>query len=139
MTLRVLIVALALYVLVDGVIALTSAFKDSSDLTTRSTRVIEGAAGIIAGLIVLFWPDLTSQLLLYFIAGWALVTGVSKLVAAARHNDLLMMITGGISVLFGLLILPIGGDAVSAVQFIAVFAIIYGFLMLVKGFQLRTQ
>lgn len=138
--LRILIVAFGLFALVDGVLAIVGTFRTAPrQRAPRWSRLVEGAAGIIVGLLVLFWPGLTSVLLLYVIAGWAIVTGILKIVAAVPQEDILQMAIGAVAVLFGLLLIVIDGGATEALQIIAVFAIIYGFLLLLNGFRLRAQ
>jgi uncharacterized membrane protein HdeD (DUF308 family) len=92
-----------------------------------------------------FWPDLTAVVLLYFIAAWALFSGVMEIIAAVRirrmiENEWVMILNGILSVLFGLVlfVLPEAG-ALSPIGLIGIFAIIIGILLLILGFRLRKM
>jgi len=41
----------------------------------RFWLVLQGIAGIVIGVITFAWPDVTTLVLLAFIAAWAIVTG----------------------------------------------------------------
>ena len=51
--------------------------------------LLQGVAGIAAGAATLVWPGITALVLLYVIAGWALVTGLFEVVAAVRLREVL--------------------------------------------------
>ena len=46
--------------------------------------LIEGAIGIIAGILTFGWPAITALVLLYVIAFWAIFTGIFEIVAGIR-------------------------------------------------------
>src|SRR5436309_1161366 len=96
-TLTVLVLLFGAYSLVNGVLALASAFRTRHD--HRWGLLLEGLAGIAAGLVTLFMPGLTALVLLYIIAAWALLTGVLQLVAAVRlrkviHDEWWLILSG---------------------------------------------
>jgi uncharacterized membrane protein HdeD (DUF308 family) len=82
--------------------------------------------------------------LLYVIAFWAIVTGVMEILAAISlrreiDNEWLMILGGGISVLFGVIlaVLP-GAGLLSLTWLIGAFALIFGVAFIVLGFRVRT-
>lgn len=138
-TLRLLVVIFGIYALVDGIFAIVSTIRAIQQRTQWWSHLLEGIVGIVVGLLVLFWPGITAVLLLYLIAAWAIITGIFKIVAAIPSTDWLMIASGGVSVLFGLLLIAVSDrGALAVVQIIAVYAQVFGFLQLVNGFQLRT-
>jgi uncharacterized membrane protein HdeD (DUF308 family) len=140
-TLAVLVLLFGAYALVDGVLALISAFRTGHD--HRWLLVIEGIVGILAGVVTFALPGLTALVLVYIIAVWALITGVLELVAAVRlrrviENEWWMIVSGIASVIFGiaLLVAP-GAGALALIWVIAVYAIIFGVVLLGLAFRLR--
>ena len=82
--------------------------------------------------------------MLYVIAFWAIVTGVMEILAAISlrreiDNEWLMILGGGISVLFGVIlaVLP-GAGLLSLTWLIGAFALIFGVAFIVLGFRVRT-
>src|SRR5687768_5599793 len=71
LVLTVLAVLFGIYALVDGAITFVPALRSPDRGTQRSLPLVEGAVGIVAGLVALLWPGLTASGLVYVIAGWA--------------------------------------------------------------------
>ena len=77
------------------------------------------------------------------IACWALVTGVFQIAAAIRFrrvipNEWMLILSGLLSVVFGVLMLARpGAGALAVVWLIGGYATLYGVLMLAVGFRLR--
>src|ERR671914_272599 len=94
------------YALVDGVFAIVGIFGGTRGGTPRWLLLIEGVAGILAGLNAFVLPGLTAILLLYLIAAWAVVTGIFEIATAIRLRKEIRgewaVIAGGVlSVIFG--------------------------------------
>ena len=83
LTLTVLVLFWGAYALVDGVLALAAAMRTLHD--QRWGLVLEGVAGVGAGLVNFFYPDLTALVLVYIIAAWAVITGVLELFVEAQR------------------------------------------------------
>jgi uncharacterized membrane protein HdeD (DUF308 family) len=48
----------------------------------------EGVLGVLAGLVVFFWPGMTALVLLFLISAWAILTGLLKVFTVYnRHLD----------------------------------------------------
>jgi uncharacterized membrane protein HdeD (DUF308 family) len=142
-TLAALVLLWGAYALVDGVLAVVSAMRAGQD--HRLLLMLEGLAGIGAGIVTFVWPGLTAMALLYIIAAWALVTGVFELVSAIRlrkviQNEWLLALSGVASVLFGIiLIVAPGAGALALIGLIGAYAIIFGVLLLALALQLRAR
>lgn len=143
-TLRVLVMLLGAYLLVDGAFGALGAFKDRSHHRQWWILLLEGVAGIVAGIVALFWPGITALALLYLFAAWALVTGVLEIVAAVRlreeiKGEWLLAVSGIASILFAIIaaIRP-GAGAVALVWLIAIYAIVFGALLIILGLRLRS-
>lgn len=141
LTVGILVALFGAYAIVDGAFAIASAFR--ADDTDRWWHVLEGVLGLAVGLIAWVWPGLTALSLLYFIAAWALVTGVIEIIAAIRlrraiTNEWLLVLSGVLSVLFGILLLfrP-RSSAIALVVVIGIYAIIFGVMLLGLALRLR--
>lgn len=140
-TLAVLILFWGAYALVDGILALVSAFRTGQD--HRWALMIEGVVGIAAGIATFVWPGLTALVLVYIIAAWALMTGVLELIAAFRlrrviTNEWWLVVTGIVSVLFGIALLASpGAGALALIWLIGAYALIFGVLLLGLAYRLR--
>ena len=100
-------------------------------------------AGVLAGLAAFAAPALTALVMLYVIAGWAIVTGVLEITAAARlrrqiTGESLMMLSGGLSIAFGVLVMlaPRAG-ALAVVLLIGAYAFSSGVVLVALGVRLR--
>jgi uncharacterized membrane protein HdeD (DUF308 family) len=142
-TLAVLILFFAAYATVDGVLALCAATRSRGQHVWAS--VLEGIVGIAAGLIAFFWPGpgITAPALLIVIPVWAIVTGVMEVIAAVelRHaikNEWALILSGALSVVFGvLLLIQPGAGALALVCLIGGYAVIFGIFMLALAWRLR--
>jgi uncharacterized membrane protein HdeD (DUF308 family) len=143
-TVLVLVLLFGAYVLVDGLSALASAFVGGRSAGRRTWLIVEGVLGVLFGLVTLIWPDVTTLVLLWLIAAWALVTGFVEILLAVRlrqeiRGEWLLGLSGALSILFGLLLAfwPATG-AVALVVLIGVFAVIYGIVLIALSLRLRT-
>ena len=142
-TLVVLILLYGAYALADGVMAVIWALAGRRDGPFPWSVFLAGLAAIAAGLVTILWPGVTALVLLYLIAGWAIVRGVFEVVAAIQlrreltHEWLLAGI-GVLSILFGLaLIVAPGAGALVVIWWIGAFALVAGIMMVSLGFRLK--
>jgi uncharacterized membrane protein HdeD (DUF308 family) len=142
-TLVVLILLYGAYALADGVMAVLWAVAGRRDGPFPWGVFLAGLAAIAAGLVTILWPGVTALVLLYLIAGWAIVRGVFEVVAAIQlrreltHEWLLAGI-GVLSILFGVaLIVAPGAGALVVIWWIGAFALVAGIMMVSLGFRLK--
>ncbi|UPL48831.1 HdeD family acid-resistance protein [Hymenobacter sublimis] len=145
LTLLVLITLFGAYCLVNGVLTLITAFRGGRNQPRWWALVLEGAVSLVAGAVTLAWPDLTSLVLLYVVAIWALVTGLLQIGSAIRlrkhiTGEWVLMAGGLLSVLFGLILMtrPIAGALVIA-WWVGAYAFAFGILLAILAFRLRRQ
>lgn len=138
-----LVLLFGAYALVDGVFLIVASIGGRDGDDRWWVGLLQGIAGVVAGILTLVWPDITALVLLYFIAAWALITGVLEIVIAIQYRralegEWLMALAGIASILFGLLlfIFPRSG-ALSLIWLIGLYAIFFGVLLLLLGFRLR--
>jgi uncharacterized membrane protein HdeD (DUF308 family) len=145
LVLTVLALLFGIYAAVDGVITFVPALRSQERGARRTLPLAEGAVGIVAGLVAILWPGLTSSGLVYVIAGWALVTGVLKILTAILlraevENGWLLAGSGALSALFGVLLIVLAGsDVPFLAPFIGVFAVVVGLALIVFAIRLRER
>jgi uncharacterized membrane protein HdeD (DUF308 family) len=145
LVLTVLALLFGVYAAVDGAITFVPALRSPDRGARRTLPLAEGAVGIIAGLVALLWPGLTVSGLVYVIAGWAVVTGVLKILTAILlraevENGWLLAGSGALSVLFGIVLAALAGsDVPFLAPFIGGFAVIVGLALIVFAFRLRER
>jgi uncharacterized membrane protein HdeD (DUF308 family) len=145
LVLTVLALLFGIYAAVDGVITLVPALRTPDRGPQRTLPLAEGAVGIIAGLVAVFWPGLTVSGLVYVIAGWAVATGVLKilttvLLRARVENGWLLAGSGALSALFGILLVALSrSDVPFLAPFIGGFAVVVGLALIVFAFRLRER
>lgn len=140
-----LVLLFGAYALVDGIFAVIAGIKSYGENKRWWVVLLGGVVGILVGILTFFWPGTTAFVLLYFIAAWAIITGVLDIVAAIElrkviTNEWAWGLGGLASAIFGvLLILFPGAGALSVVWLIGIYAIIAGIFFIALGFRLRSH
>lgn len=137
-----LVLVFGAYAIADGVLALLLASRHLAQ--PRGWLIARGLASIAAGLIALLMPGLTAFALLMVIAAWAIVSGVSEIVAAVKlrrqiEHEWLLGAEGVLSVVFGalLLIAPLVGAIVIGL-WVGAYALVLGGMLIATAFRLRS-
>jgi uncharacterized membrane protein HdeD (DUF308 family)/sporulation protein YlmC with PRC-barrel domain len=145
-TLFVLVLLFGAYMLVDGIFAIVAAVRAAGREARWWLLLIEGVLGVLAGLVAAFWPDLTALALLYFIAAWAIVSGILEIAGAIRlrreiEGEWALGLSGALSLLFGVLlvVIPAPAGLLSLVWLIGAYALAFGVLLLVLAFRIRKE
>src|SRR5918994_2427149 len=145
LVLAVLIVLFGAYALVDGVLAVIAAFRSSGHGMRRPLLLIEGAIGILFGILALFWPGLTALALLYIIAFWAILSGIARIVMAVMlrreiENEWSIALSGVLSVILGIVLIFLPGAGLLAyVWLIGILALALGIILIFYAFRVRGQ
>lgn len=143
LTIAVLIILFAAYALVDGIFNVIGSIRAAERGTRWWPLLLEGIAGIVAGLIAFFLPGLTAVALVFLIAAWAIVTGIFEIIAAIqlRHaieNEWLLGLSGIVSLAFAILLIARpGAGALAIVWIIGAYAIIFGLILLALAYRLH--
>jgi len=145
-TLWALILLFGAYMLVDGVFAIVAAVRVAGEAARWWLLLVEGILGVLAGIVAFVWPGLTALALLYFVAAWAIVTGIFEIVGAIRlrreiEGEWALILGGALSVLFGVLLVAVGPGVglLSLVWLIGVYAVAFGVLLLILAFRVRNE
>ena len=144
MTLLTLVLFYGAYALIDGVLAIVAAIMGGT-LLPRWWLAVVGLLGIAAGILTFMMPGLTTIVLLYLIAGWAIATGVFQIVGAIRlrkeiDNEWFLILAGIVSVLFGVgMFVAPGAGALALVTVIGIYALFFGVLLVALSFRLKKH
>ena len=131
------------YALVDGIAALWSWWQARDRGNAMWQVILIGLLGIAAGIFTFVWPGITAIALLLLIAVWAIANGVFQIAAAIRlrkeiTNEWLLILSGVLSVAFGvMMILSPGAGVLAVLWVIGAFAVAYGVLLILFAFKLR--
>ena len=131
------------FALVDGIGNIVTAIGGRQENEDWWLLLLAGLCGIGAGVLTFFIPELTALAVLFYIATWAIATGLLQIVAAFRlrkeiEGEFWLALSGLVSIAFGLLLMARpGAGALSVVWLIAGFAIAFGVTLIVLAFKVR--
>ncbi len=121
------------YAIADGVFALGAAVSSKGgEIAPRWWLALIGLAGILAGLLAFVWPAITAQVLLVFIASWAILTGALQIWGAIQLRkeidvEWMLVLSGLLSIALGVALLARPGvGALAVIWLIGSFAILVG-------------
>lgn len=138
-----LVLLFGAYSMSDGILGVWTAIIGRKDHEHWWVLLLEGLLGIGVGVLTFLVPGITALALLFYIAIWAIATGVLEIVAAIRlrkdiKGEWALILAGLASVLFGVLLVaqPAAG-ALALLWLIASYAIVFGVLLVVLAFKAR--
>lgn len=143
-SLAALVLWFGAYALVDGVFKSWIAITHRHDKENWGMLLISGIVGIGVGIITWVAPGMTALALVFYIAIWAIATGVMELVTSIRlrkeiEGEWALALAGVAAIAFGvLLILRPAVGALGLLWLIAVFALIFGVSLIALSFRLRS-
>jgi uncharacterized membrane protein HdeD (DUF308 family) len=133
------------FVLVSGIFTVILAIKNRHIQQLWRNNLVDGIISIVIGLVVWLWPALTSILLVYLIAAWAVLSGLIQIISAIRlhsifNNTWLSGVIGALLLILGIaLFVHPGAGAMAIAVIIGIAAIVYGIAALGFGWQLRKM
>jgi uncharacterized membrane protein HdeD (DUF308 family) len=142
-TLASLLFLFGAYVLVDGVGNVVTAIGGRDAQEDWWVLLLAGLAGIGVGLLTLSRPGVTALVLLFYIAIWAIASGVLHIVAAIRlrkvvEGELWMVLGGLASVLFGIILVANPGEgALTLLWLIGAYAVAFGAITILLALRAR--
>jgi uncharacterized membrane protein HdeD (DUF308 family) len=143
-SLKALIILFGAFAFADGLLGVWGAFSSRKDRDNWWLLMLWGLVGIGIGLITFVAPQVTALALLFYIALWAIVTGILEIIAAVKlrkeiEGEWLLGLAGLLGVVFGILLISRPGVGVLAVLWlIAAYSLIFGVLLVVLAFKVRS-
>jgi uncharacterized membrane protein HdeD (DUF308 family) len=145
MTIAVLVGIFGVYAVIDGITNLFIGFSRTRGGDRSWAHVVQGLVGIGAGVLAFLWPGVTALALVFFIAAWAVVTGVFEIAAAIRlrkiiEGEWLLALSGALSMAFGVLVFAFPGAGAVGIAFVlGTYAIAAGLILVMLGIRLRSR
>ena len=143
-SLTALALLFGIYVFVDGILAASSAISNRKTQEHWWVVLLVGLVGIGVGILTFMNPAVTALALLFYIAIWAIATGVLEIVAAIRvrkevEGEWRLILAGIVSVAFGAFLMARPGvGALAVLWVIATYAILLGILLVMLAFKARS-
>jgi uncharacterized membrane protein HdeD (DUF308 family) len=143
LSLFTLVILFGVFAIVNGITAVGAALRNREE-QGWGFLLIEGILGILAGVVALVWPGITALAFLYLLAAWAILTGITEVVAPLAFpmsvgRALLTALAGVVSIIFGIVIASRPASGLLAVAWlIGVYAIVFGVSHIVMYFQSRS-
>lgn len=141
-----IIFLIGFYFIVDGLTSLMQAFAAKNSGVHWGWWVFQGIVGIIAGILVLTVPPLvTAVVLLYLVAFWAIIIGLTLIgtafsVRKAGGGWVFVAVLGALALIYGLVL--VFGNSVdgilSLLWLVGIWALVAGILMIGMAFAIRS-
>ena len=142
-TLMVLVWAFAIPLLFQGIAQVIFAFKSRHDEHYWLLLFIWGIVNSLASIIAIAYPTITAFFLIMVMGATWLITGIVLAVAAIQlrkqiQNEGWLLVCAIVSAIAGVFVLlnP-GAGALSLIWLIAIYAILFGILLMIVGIRAR--
>jgi len=138
-----LVLLFGAFAFADGVLSTWTAIAGRADHEYWWLVLLRGLLGIGVGILAFVEPGVLALALLFYIAIWAIATGVLEIATAIRlrreiEGEWLLILSGLISVVFGVvLVARPGAGALALLWLIASFAIAFGVVLVILAFKAR--
>jgi uncharacterized membrane protein HdeD (DUF308 family) len=138
-----------IFALADGIGNVVSAIGGRREHENWWVLLFAGLCGIGVGVLTFFAPGVTALALLFYVAVWAIATGLLELVAAIRlrkeiEGEFWLGLSGLVSIAFGVFLMARPGEgALSVLWLIGGYGVALGVILIalavrVRGFARRS-
>jgi uncharacterized membrane protein HdeD (DUF308 family) len=141
--LDVLVRILGIFVLVVGAAFTIAALAHRDEGRHWLRQLIPGIIGIVVGIMTIAWPAGITTVLIYLIALWALIHGITEIHSALKlrkdvEGEWMPLIIGIASVVIGVILIlrPIMAAA-ALIWLVGLFVLILGVFWLIMAFRAR--
>lgn len=143
LTVLVLLLTFGVYAIFDGVLAIITAFRRKGHDDQWWAWGLDGVLSLLIGGLALVWPAATALAFVLWMAAWAVVAGVFRIIAAIRlrkeiEGEWALGLSGLLLILWGVLLvmMPAAG-ILGAAWMIGGFALVIGVLLIILSFRLK--
>jgi uncharacterized membrane protein HdeD (DUF308 family) len=144
LSLATLVLMFGAYSMVDGFLGVFVAVSGRKEIEDWWVLLLWGLVSIIVGILTFAAPSITALILLFYIAIWAVASGVLQIALAIRlrkeiEGEWLMILAGVLSIAFGLILMVKPGEgALAVIWIIGGYAVAFGVALAILGFRLRS-
>ena len=144
-TAAAIIWVIGIFAVVDGIVEIVEGIRRRGTGNGTAFLVTMGVLSLAVGIVLLVWPGKTAEVLVWIIGFWAVVYGLFQVVASIDLRKVVGsgwvwgVVAGLLGIVFGLLVLfNVTAGLVSIVWILAIFAILWGVMLIAFGFQIRS-
>ncbi|QJW34907.1 HdeD family acid-resistance protein [Cellulosimicrobium protaetiae] len=144
-TAAVVIWVIGVFAVVDGLVEIIEGIRRRGTGSGTAFLVTMGVLSLAVGIVLLVWPGKTAIVLTWIVGFWAVVYGLFQTVASLDLRKIpgsgwgWGVFAGVLGLVFGLLVLfNVNAGLVSIVWLLALFAIVWGVMLIAFGFQIRS-
>lgn len=143
-SLTTLVLLFGAYALADGALGIWVAITGRKENEDWWVLLLWAFIGVGIGVVTFLAPDVTTLAILFYIAAWALATGVLQIAVGihlrkAITGEWRLILAGLASVVFSVLLMAQpGAGALALLWLIATYAIIFGILLVILAFEVRA-
>jgi uncharacterized membrane protein HdeD (DUF308 family) len=144
-TAAAIIWVIGIFAVVDGIVEIVEGIRRRGTGNGTAVLVTMGVLSLAVGILLLVWPGKTAIVLTWIVGFWAVVYGLFQTVASLELRKVpgsgwgWGVFAGLLGLVFGLLVLfNVNAGLVSIVWILAVFAILWGVMLIAFGFQIRS-
>jgi len=144
-TVLALVYLFGAFAFMDGLFALVAAIKLARLGGRWWPMLLVGVVGVGVGVVSFANPKVTAVVWIYYIALWALMTGIFEVIAAIQlrkviEGEWMLAVSGVLSIVFAFLIgTRPGVGLLSLTWVIGAYAIVLGALMIGLGVRIRGE
>lgn len=142
-SLAALVLLFGAHSMADGILGVWTSIAGRQDHEHWWVLLLGGLLGVGVGILTFLAPGLTALAILFYIAIWAIATGVLEIVAAIRlrkeiKGEWMLILAGLASLVFGILLMAQpGAGALALLWLIASYAVVFGVLLVILAFKAR--
>jgi uncharacterized membrane protein HdeD (DUF308 family) len=143
LSLFVLVIMFGIFAVIGGITTIATAFQHRHE-EGWGWLFFEGILWSMVGVVALIWPGISALAFLYLIAAWAIIIGITEMVAPLAFpmsggRGVLMVLAGLLSIVFGVVIAAQPASGLLAVAWlIGIYAIVFGVMHLAVYFEARS-
>ena len=137
------LIVFGIFAVVEGAAVGLLSLRTVADPFTRIVFVVQGAIGLLAGLLALTLATSGLGLYLFLVSVWAALTGFLELYSGLRNRSKDAaardwLVIGALTAILAVVFLLIPSDAVLAIGLFGAWAVISGVFQAISGASLKT-